>query len=350
MKELSQYAYINARVRVMLSKLLDSDQWQSLYESPNLSSLITRLDSDPYAGWFKGLSDKEIAQSLEKKVSVELVATEKKVSSYLEGVPADLMGMMSEQYDIEQMKKGLRCWSQRKPFNIPEEDLVTGRNNIDWNIFNDSKQHIDKIISSLNSTPFSKALADGKEMYLKTKSVFFLESALERNHFAGILEKIKSLGSNDRKCVSKLIGMQIDILNIKNLIRSRLYFKLPPALIKHVVYPGGKHIKENICFECYLAKSDHDFIKGLAVKPFDRLNNLISEQELKDASSLLMGVLSNIFYKEIKNTLRGFPFSLGIPMAYILLYRWELKQIQALFWSKYLGVTEDMSTANPMVN
>jgi len=349
MRELGRYAYVNARVRAMLSHLLNADQWQSLYESPNLSSLVMRLDSDPYAGWFKGLSNREIAQSLEKNIFIELVSIEKKISSYLEGPPADLIGIMSEQYDIEQIKRGLRCWSQRKPFNVPEEGSVSGRNDIDWDIFNGG-QHIDKIISALNRTSFSKALQDGKEMYMKTKSVFFLEAALERNYFAGILEKTKLLSSNDKKCVTKLIGMQIDILNIKNLIRSRLYFKLPPALIKHVVYPGGRHIKENKCFECYLAKSDHDFIKGLAVKPFAQLNKLISEQELKDASSLLMAVLYKIFYKEIKNTLRGFPFSLGIPIAYILLYRWELKQIQALFWSKYLGVTEDISTANPIVN
>lgn len=337
----------------MLGNLLKQDQWQALFACQDLEALRVKLTATRYAQWTKNVSGEAFVRSFDLGSEAEHLATEKKLSSFLSGASAELVELLIEQYDIEYIKQGLRSWAQKKPFTIPPESNTSLRYKIPWDIFNAQSVTIEELILQLIHTPYGKCLSSARELYQTTGNVFYLESALEKDLFERIYKQITLLSGKDRQSISKLLGVYIDILNIKTLMRCKLYFNIPPDHLQHVLYPAGAYLNMKESFNTYTSKDSREFLKSLSgtLSPLAKLSSVTQTAELADAVNLLNVLLQEFLHKEISKTLSGYPFTLGVVLAYILLNQWELKTLRSLAWSLFLGTKDtfkDTFDSNPI--
>ncbi|MDX9701817.1 MAG: V-type ATPase subunit [Candidatus Auribacterota bacterium] len=351
MKNLGLYANINSRIRVKLSRLLTGEQWQSLYKSSDVASLITRLSATRYAPWTQNCTPETFVESIDERIAHTALEDEKKIASQLRGNSSLFVECWAEESDIEYIKQALRAWQKKQPFNPPPSYLISGRYDIPWDIFN-PKNSIEEIMLSLMHTPYGKALSAARELYRKTNIVFYLEAALEKDYFKRLAELAESFSGADKSAVIKLLGLQIDMYNINNLLRCKLYFKLPPEQVEHLIYPNGRFFSAEKFFEAYVTRDTGEFLKKISITPLKSTLSANLTAPLQDMALLINHLLKEILFKEIKKMLRGYPFTIGVPLSYIVLNRWEMNQLRSLTWALRLGKKEDIDQVrqeNPLL-
>ena len=352
MKDLSLYSSLNAKIRVWMSKLLPPEHWKILYDSRDMQSLMTKLENTRFAKWIKNSTPDNFAEFLDTAILKESLAIEKNIAKQLKGAPAELILLITEGYDIEQIKRGLRSWSSKNVFTAPDESLVSGRHKIDWEVFA-PKNSIEEIILTLMNTPYGAPLSSKRALFRKTGSLFYFEHALEKNFFSRISEETNKLSAKDKGITRKLLGIQTDIFNINNILRCKLFFKIPPDEINDIIYTTGKYFSPAKCFEAYVAKDAAEFLHKISVPHIEGLANNIKQLQMMDVAPFLNEILSLLLYKEIQNCLRGYPFTLGIPLAYILLNRFETTQLRSLAWAVKLGKNQQIEifkNTNPLAH
>ncbi|RJP57570.1 MAG: hypothetical protein C4541_09870 [Candidatus Auribacter fodinae] len=351
MKDLHRYAHINARVRVMLGSLLTPDMWQKLYSAYSIESLMNQLAETRYEPWVHDTPPEEFINAIDTHIVETSLSAEKHIHKLLIGLPADIIATFTELYDIEHIKRGLRAWHGKYSFNPPALTQYSQRYPIDWSIFTKSGTTLEDIIVQMMGIPYGKALANARDRFNKSKTLFYLETALEKDLFTRICEQIGQLSGTDRKGVQQLLGVYVDSLNIKNIIRSKLYFNIPPNTIDTALYPGGAQFKQDQCFDLYVSKDNRDLLQKLAVRPFDSIGRFIQKGSLDEAAVLLDALLQQALYRQIRKILGGYPFTLAVVLSYITLNRWELNSLRSLVWLLYLNKKEridELKSANPM--
>jgi len=131
MKDLSLYSSLNAKIRVWISKLLPPEHWKLLYDSKDTQSLMTKLENTRFSRWIKDSNPDNFAKFLDTAILKESLTIEKNIAKKLRGVPSELISLVTEEYDIEQIKRGLRAWRTKTDFTPPDTSLVSERHKID---------------------------------------------------------------------------------------------------------------------------------------------------------------------------------------------------------------------------
>ena len=352
MKDLSLYSSINAKIRVWISKLLTPEHWKLLYDSKDTQSLMTKLENTRFSEWIRNSTPENFAEYLDTAILKESLAIEKNIAKKLSGVPSELISILTEEYDIEQIKRGLRVWRTKTDFTPPDTSLVSQRHKIEWSVFS-PKNSIEEIILTLMNTPYGEPLSSQRLLFRKTGSLFYFEHALEKDLFARISREIDKLSMKDKKAARKMLGIQTDIFNINNILRCKLFFKIPANEINDIIYANGTYFSPAKCFEAYIAKDASEFLNKISVPKMDIFAKKIKQLKMIDVAPFLNEIMSLLLYKEIQNCLRGYPFTLGIPLAYILLNRFETQQLRSLAWAVKLGKNQQIElfkNTNPLAH
>ena len=351
MRNLGRYANINARVRTLLTNLLTPDQWEALYTCQNIESLMAKLRSTRYAQWSNDVAVKHFGELVDTKVVEHSLAETKRIARLLPNPPSEIVALMAEEYDIEQLKRGLRAWKQKTLFTLPSPQSVSGRHTIDWNIFNNTNATFNDIIADLVHTPFAVPLKAIHDIYRKTTATFYLETALERDYFTRLWEKTTLLKGSDHKSVARLFGLQIDYFNIRNLIRCKLYFDIPLEYLPYVFYPHSASFSAQNLEKAYISTKADEMVSTLGSTSLTTIFKMLKDTDLKGSAELMEQVLYANIYREVRNILRGNPFTLAVPLAYCLLNRWEMSHLQTLTWTLSLGLTDKtqlIAGSNPL--
>jgi len=212
---------------------------------------------------------------------------------------------------------------------------------------------MEEIILTLMNTPYGAPLSSQRVLFRKTGSLFYFEHALEKDLFSRISQETDKLSMKDKKVVRKLLGIQTDIFNINNILRCKLFFKIPADEINDIIYTNGTYFSPATCFEAYVAKDASEFLNKISIPKINDFMKNMKQLKMIDVAPFLNEILSLLLYKEIQNCLRGYPFTLGIPLAYILLNRFETKQLRSLAWAVKLGKNQQIEifkNTNPLAH
>ncbi|HOL66520.1 MAG TPA: V-type ATPase subunit, partial [bacterium] len=121
MRQLARYAFANARVRALLSQLLDEAAWRRLLEARDLQEVLSLLQSTPYGrilASFTGV--KEELVGLERTLKRQDIALHRKLARSVSGEKEkSLILLLCQRYEVEELKTALRLW-HGKPAVEPE--------------------------------------------------------------------------------------------------------------------------------------------------------------------------------------------------------------------------------------
>lgn len=326
MRQISAYAYANARIRAMLSRLIDGAHFQQMLDSKDAYELVEKLKNTEYRRTFESVEPDSLdLVALERSLTRYDIDTYRKVGSFLKGAEHELVILLLERYEIEALKTALRIWF-RKPAIDPGEVLPSERivYPIDYRRLIEART-AEEVMVLLNETPYEKPLVRNRDAFKEHDSLFYLEAGLDVDYYERILKITEKLAPADRKVASKIMGIEIDIENINWLIRMRKYYSFGMGQMLEWVLPGGTWIDKERVRSFYTSDGLNKIVESVALGPYAGIKDL-AEKNIH----LIEGFLYSFLLREIKKALAGFPFSIGTVLGYLLLKRRETRAVISL--------------------
>jgi len=342
MQELTKYAFANAKIRAMLSYLIDEDFFSRLWEATDIYELRDALKETAYKDVMEKITSGTIdLATLEKELLRRDLNIHRKVSFFLNTKnEKELIFLLIQRFELEELKVILRIWNKKIPVDKLEDYLLAQRINYDI----DFKklilcQNIEEVILLLDETPYKKPLIKAREKFKERNSIFYLEAGLDIDYYQRLLGAVEKLSSLDRQVARKILGIEIDIENINWLLRLRKYHSLGIGEILDWVIPGGERIDKDNIRSLYATNGLAKVIEGVALGPYAHIKNLMEQNVY-----LIENFLYDVLHSQIRKVLAGFPFTIGTILGYLILEHKETRNIISLFYAKGLSIKkEDLS-------
>jgi V/A-type H+-transporting ATPase subunit C len=338
MRQLATYAFTNARVRAMLSYLIDPPTFTSLLDSKNVYEIIDILKGTRYRDIFANISPDSLdLLSLEKKLLLNDISVYSKVHDSLSGKKErEFVAILMQRYEIEDLKVVLRLWHSKEPVEV--EDYILGRT-IKFDI--DYKkillaETIEDVILLLDKTDYRGPLILARDKFKSTKSLFFLEASLDMDYYNRLIACIGVFSATDKRVASKILAVEVDSENIQWLIKMRKYYKLALSDMLEWFMPGGSTISKSALRGIYTSDGIARVIESIALGPYLPVKDLAEEN-----IHLIESFLYEILLKEVKRVLGGNPFTIGTVFGYLILKRRETKNIVSLLYAKAYGIKKE---------
>lgn len=338
MRQLATYAFTNAKVRAMLSYLIDPATFSGILEAKNIYEIIDMLKATRYRDIFANIkADSLDLLSLEKKLLLNDISIYRKVRDSLSGKrEREFVSIMMQRYEIEDLKVILRLWHSKEPVKV--EDYISGEK-IKYDI--DYKkialaETIEEIIVLLDKTDYKEPLLIARDKFKSTKSLFYLEASLDVDYYRRLTECMATLSSADRKAASKILAAEVDGENIQWLIKMRKYYELGLSDMLEWFMPGGSIKTQSVMRNLYAAGGISKVIESIALGPYLPVKHL-AEENIHLIESFLYGVL----IKEVNTALSGNPFTIGTVFGYLILKRRETRNIVSLLYAGAYGIRKE---------
>ena len=343
----NKYGYINAKLRAQLSKRLRDDQFQSMISAGSLTEALQVLDGTEYSSSFGIYHETGDI----KMVELELIRHEISVLGKLRSsVDEDVTGIIDsflERYEIETLKDALRYWFDRTVRKRDVEDNVLYMlrgpilNDIDFSAIVYAGS-VEEVAEQLEGTPYQVVIRESLPAVTETGSLFHVECRLENRYFQRIAQKIAGMKGRDREIAEHIIGIQVDMENITRLSRYVRFFREGGGCDTEMFLAGGKNIDAGELQTASESASPQDFVKNIISTYYgaSRLIDGTGRERQDNFFLVLLSVLQDIFLTEVTKLLKGYPFTIGIVLAYCFMKQHELKKIMSVLNAKYYGVDE----------
>jgi len=345
MARLANYAYSNARLRAKLGKLLSAQQYEAIMAASDIEEACEALRYTEYRDIFDDVRTLRNIRHLESALVGRLIAAHRDVAAHAKGNVSKFLSEFMRKYEVENLKVILRVWNA----NLDEEKEFIYRDRICYEIPVASileAASFEEVIVLLEDTPYRKPLTEAREKYKEANSLFYPEVALDRQLYVATWNAIGDLSGPDRKIAAKLIGIEIDILNINWIVRFRRYYNLSLAEITSLMLPNGYQISEQFLRDVYPAEDQESLLSQLLTGLYKGVSDLLQVKEETEALHLLEALLREMFVGQIKHALGGFPFTIGVAIAYLRLKKMEISNIITILNGKALRLPRDQIERN----
>lgn len=384
---MSDYGYINARIRGMKSCLLDRSFYERLIKIEDLNSVISELERTPYKKEFDECVAREQVEPLDidEALKRNLARTFRKILSFMKDEPRKLTGVLLARWDVHNLKSILRG----KHIGATEEEidnsLIPG-GEIDIPFLAelakqpDVKSAIDLMVTW--DLPYAKPLKKSLPQYLKAmkegkliaaengedvvgeapseiesieENLSILESALDKSYYRFALRNTRDHTLNSR-IVRELIISQIDTTNILTLLQiQHIDFQREYAAVeddkeraeriiekkREFFIPKGKELR----FEQFLAMSEEieveDIIRQLSHTSYGlALQQVMPRFYDLGSLAILQRKMEEIALKKGLDMNKKGPLSMGVIAAYIWAKFNEVVNLRIIIRGKAIGMLE----------
>ena len=338
MRQLATYAFTNAKVRAMLSQLIDPSTFASLIDSKNIYELIDQLKKTQYRDIFANVSpDSFDLLALERKLLLNDISIYRKVRDSLSGKrEREFVSLLMQRYEIEDLKVVLRLWYSKEPVKI--DDYLLGQMikfNIDYKKIA-LAETIEEVIVLLDKTDYKEPLMAARDKFKSTKSLFYLEASLDVDYYNRLTACVGGFSATDKRAASKIMAVEVDSENIQWLIKLRKYYGLNLSDALEWFMPGGSIISKSALRNLYTPEGIEKVIESVALGPYMPIKNL-SDGNIHMVENFLYEML----LKEVKRALGGDPFTIGTVFGYLILKRRETKNIISLLYARACGLKKE---------
>lgn len=363
----ARYGFVNAKLRARIGLMLEDHVINDMIRSGSLVEAVQVLRDTQYAPVAVAYDKTGDLQQMELVLLQGEIAMYEEVEKYLEGTPATFVRVLLEKIEIDNLKNAIRLWysnvvrhhsiSYRSAY-IFQEMIV---HPIDWLGILNAVQW-DEVLLAVKDTPYHALLAEFTFDTIVSDGLFEMEMALDRLWFSRLCEQSKHLSRKDRDTVKAVYGVDIDLKNVLMLVRFGWYHKLSSERLRKLLIPGGT-IARSKELEAFLAMDVSERNPSLLLcrryadlaketdeianqqkplsdstdsKVIERKNEVIAAQTLR-----IEQYLDRIRKKEFIEILSGYPFTIGVVLAYFFIYKHEDQMIRAVISGKYYGWSED---------
>lgn len=346
-RSLSKYAFINAKLRARISKILPDESFTELAKAPSLDAAMILLQETSFARLEEVYSKTGDLKQAELELLKEEIELYKNVRQYLHPNSLDLIEALLARFEIDNLKNAIRIYFERKIsrhsadsdvhyilydriiYDIPIDIIVNA-------------ESFDEIAGACEGTPYSQIIKKYSRTVESEGSLFRMEIGLDHFYYNNLLAAIDKLDRRDRSTALRLTGVEIDLQNINWIIRFKNFYDLPLEAVLAAIVPGGFNLDKSILDELYSAQNVTSVLQGFVTSKYPGLSTLLSSQTPDSTSRLLLvrRILEEIMNHEVHRILSGYPFTIGIILSYFILKRNELRKIRMILNAKEYGIEQ----------
>lgn len=223
--DLSDYGYVNSRVRGMRSYLLKREFFVRLVEAETFEATHSLLEQTIYR--------REINEAVlmnperpdfDQALSLNLIAALRKILDATGGEPHRLCTILLSHYDVENIKAVLRA---KRGNATPSEALAlmvpVGQIKMEMLEAMAKEREIRDAINVMVNAglKYGRVLAEAYSDYIKKdRDLAVLELALDKFHYADAISQLKGKDENV-EMVREMTIAQVDMRNVSTLVRTR---------------------------------------------------------------------------------------------------------------------------------
>lgn len=324
-----EFEYVNARVRGMKGRLLDTSVLESLILKPDVESIIAVLINTPYK---KEIEKASVQYSgitcIEVALRKDFTNAFRKIFSLVEGENAEkYVKVLLNRWDVQNIKTILRG---KNVHMIPAdilECLVPAGELDDTTLIELIKQPDVKAVIDLLATwgiEYAEPLTRNFKEYTEKRDLAVLEIAIDKFRYENALNAVKG-NSYDDRIIREMIATEIDVTNIKTVlkvIRDRIDIKeAQTCLIKE----GGIKLDIERLLAMIQTGTIEGAIKHLGTTPYNFLLKLPREAFRAEKISVFEKELEKYLIERGISRFFGEPLTIAIIVGYI--------------WAKYNEIT-----------
>ncbi|MGM5482364.1 MAG: ATP synthase A1 subunit C [Nanobdellota archaeon] len=330
----SRMPYTFARVSAMRSKLIDRSEYIKLLKM-DLNSITRYLQESEYKDSITELSGRysgiELVDQALRRNKVRTFDKLRRIS------PPNVSKMINRylcRWDYHNLKVVLRgLYSNTKKEEVSE--LIVAIGNFDKKHFENlfDKGEIWEALAN-SKIVTTKEIKEAYEDFKKTNKLIELENKIDHLSFE---QSLCNSGEHEESSVFKnFLLKDIDITNIKNLIRFKKE-KLNPAEIMKYMIIGGLKLDKKKLDELTKKDSVESLLEALSKTYYGKFINFIEYNEYFDIELALQSyILKSASLKSHQN-----PLSIACVLNFMMSKMVEIKNLRSLVKSKHLGVDEE---------
>jgi V/A-type H+-transporting ATPase subunit C len=323
-----EYDYVNARIRGMKSRLLNTSVFETLILKPDVEAIIAELGNTAYKEEIEKASVQYSGiRCVEVALRKDFTRAFRKILSLMEGENAEkYIKILLNRWDVQNIKTILRG----KNIHVTPEEiiecLVPAGELDDITLIELIKQPDVREVIDLLATwgiKFAKPLTRNFKEYTEKRDLAILEYAIDRFYYENALETLGKESYDDR-LILDMITTEIDVTNIKNvlkLIRDKIDIKEAEGLLIN----GGAKLNMEKLLAMIRTGTLEGAIKVLDATPYNFLSELPADVFRGEKISVFEKELEKYLIKRGIRRFLGDPLSIAIAVGYV--------------WAKYNEVT-----------
>jgi len=365
---IAEYGYISAKLKTRLSRFLSDEGIERILRAKSLEEAFLVLRGS----YLEKLEARYAATGDLKSVEAYLAELEGRACAEaavsLSGTSAAFLSAYAEKYSIDRIKDSIRLWFDAHVRGRPIDDraIYLGGGRLDLGAAAHAPSTADAA-KALSSTPYGSLVAKALPEAVAKGSLFELESSLDKIYFESLFSAYEALRPRDRASVARLVGLDVDIQNIANLVRLRTVNDLGAEkaqgyLVDFSAATPSADLARSFSDKDLSGLASTLLGKGGAAGPSTRsgpstqsgpsgstaapgaapgLDAFWSAGDPRQRLGALERMLRRMRISEARKRLAGNPFSIGVVMAYFILLAEELRRVRMILNAKYFGLSED---------
>lgn len=347
---LSKYAFINAKLRGRISKILPEETFAQLSKAPSLDAALALLRDTAYSGLegiYATTGDLKLAELELLKLEIGLYI---EIGQHLHKNTQPILHALLTRFEIDNLKNAIRVYFDRRVRGRSVEASVhyilheTIIHSIPMDVVVNANG-FDEIAGVCQHTPYAEIIRKYSHVVESEGSLFRLEVALDHYYYETLLGSIEHLSVRDKRIAQRLIGTEIDLQNISWIMRLKRYYDLPLETVLTTLIPGGYSLRRLQVEDLYRARNMTSVLQDFVKEQYPGLSTLLGTPTADSAARLrvLQQILEEIKRQEVQHILSGYPFTVGIILAYFFLKGDEMARVRTLLNAKHYGLTPELT-------
>ena len=347
MDSVSKYGFINAKIRAKIGLMHEGDLMEKLIAAPSLIEAIGIFKNTKFEYLYDIYDKTGDLELLELSLLKQEVDLYKYIGKNLDSETAKFINVLGEKIELDNVKNAIRIWfsslvldhqiAHRSEYIYKDKIFL----DVDYSIILNALSY-SAMIKGLIHTPYYEVLKKYDHETISKNGLFKLEIDLDHLYFERVLESTTHLSKVDRQLAEKILAIDIDLKNILQLIRYSFLHHLTKEDLIHVFIPHGtihsKILKDLDTFTYDKCRSTITKLYPTLVSSFvdiEGKKDVASSTELCYSTLKIEHYLAKRRKQEYAHLLVQDPFSIGIILTYLFLYRNENQMIRSILTSKY---------------
>jgi V/A-type H+-transporting ATPase subunit C len=328
--------------------MLAPEVWASLCDAASYDTLINSLKDTVYGPYLAAVEDRNLTPrratyQIKGHLADAFVTVIRLVPEYARPVLTQLYRL----FELDNLKAILRgiaagaSWDQVRyvlfPLGsftvLPAQAMVESGS-------------VEAAVEQLRRTPYYDTLSHAMERYTAEQSLFPLEVALDLDYWRELWSDVRGLSGRDKEQALRLIGSLVDTNNLMWAVRYRVYYRLSEEEIINYTLPFGYRARDE-SIRAIAAGAD---IGEILRRVYPRLINVDALlQEPRTGLPQLERMLQQHIVEQCRAAFIGYPFHIGIPLAYVLLNELEIQDLTVLIEAKSMQLSADVFTRHLVI-
>lgn len=224
--------YLAARLHARRSRMAEGERLDGLCRIQNLPEFSKAIFPESE---FQGTLD------FQRHLVHNLIDELSRFRAYMLGPGADLIDWTLVRFQVENLKIFIRAYLK----NIPAKDLegylisLPGEPALNTEGLAGVKSPED-LVRLVPKGVFRENLAKTLDIDRSHPRPFFLEAALDRGYFQGLIAGAERLSQEEQEIIGPMVYQEVDIFHLMLVTRGKFHYNLTPASLRLLHVPGTR--------------------------------------------------------------------------------------------------------------